>query len=55
MKNHEGRLIIATKNKADTTNIDRIKITWKQKREEKQFYVHSKRQTSEISHEKIWI
>ena len=41
-----GRLIYVTRNNAGSTNINRTKITRKQKWEEKL--------TSEISHEKTW-
>ena len=51
IKKREGRLITATRNNTDNTNINKIKITRKQKWEEKQL---SGRQTIEISREKTW-
>ena len=52
LKKRKGKLITSTRNNTDNTNINRTKITRKQKWEEKQLYRHFKRQTSEISHEK---
>ena len=53
LKNKE-RLITATRNNTNNSRINRTTITWKQQLEEKQLYGYFKRQTSEISHEKIW-
>ena len=54
IKKRGGRLIKASWNNTDSTSINRTKITWKQKREEKQLYGYFKLQTGEISHEKTW-
>ena len=43
VKKRGGRLITATRNNADNTGINRIKIIRKQKGEEKQLYGHIKR------------
>ena len=52
IENRGGRLITATRNNTDCTNINRTKITRKQKWEEKQLYGHFKQQTSNITNEK---
>ena len=52
IKKRKGTTITATRNNTDNTNINRTKITRKQKWEEKQLYGYFKRQTSEISHVK---
>ena len=49
------RLITATKNKIDSTRINRTNITRKQKWEEKQLSGHLKQLTCDISHEKTWL
>ena len=53
-KNKEG-LITANKNNTNNTSMNRTTITRKQKWKEKQLYGYFKRQTSEISYEKIRI
>ena len=54
MKKRGGRLITASRNNSVNTSINRREITGKQKWERKELYVHFKRQTSEISDEKIY-
>ena len=54
IEKHGGGLITATRNNTDNMRTNRTKITRKQKWEEKQFYGHFKRLTSNISHEKTW-
>ena len=49
------RRITATINNTDNTRTYRTKITRKQKWGEKQLYGHFKRQTRNISHEKMWV
>ena len=49
-----GGLITATRNDSDNTKTNRMTITWKQKREEKQIYGRFKRLINNISHEKTW-
>ena len=48
------RLITVARNNTDNTRINRIKITRKQKWEEKQLHEYFKQETSEISHKKTW-
>ena len=52
IKKRGERLITATRNNTINTRINRTTITRKQKWEEKQSYGHSKRLTTDISHEK---
>ena len=52
LKKCRGRLITVTRNNADNITINRTKITKKQKWEE--MLGHFKRETSELSLEKIW-
>ena len=54
IKKSWGRLIAATRYNTDNTRISRIKITRKQKWEEKQLYGDFKQQISKISQLKIW-
>ena len=53
LKKRGGRRITAIRNNADNISIDRTEITRKQKWEGKRLYGHFKRQTNEISREKI--
>ena len=54
IQKREGRLIPATRNNTNVTRTSGMKITKKQKWEEKQLYGRFKRLTSNISHEKTW-
>ena len=49
------RLFTVTTNSTGRVKINRTTITRKPKWEEKQLYGYFKRQTDEISHEKIWM
>ena len=51
---HEGELIAATRNDTDNTKTNRMRITRKQKWEEKQHYGCFKWLISNISYEKMW-
>ena len=51
---HEGKLITALKNNTDNMVTNRMTITRKQKREEKQLYGRFKRLINDITHEKTW-
>ena len=53
-KKHRWRMITATSNNTDNTNISRTKIIRKHKWEGKQSYGYLKRQICEISHKKNW-
>ena len=53
-KKNKERLITATRNSTNNIKIDRTTTAKKQKWEEKQMYGYFKRQTGEISREKIW-
>ena len=53
-RKHEGGLITATRNDTDNTKVNRMTITKKQRREEKQLYGCFKRLINNISHEKTW-
>ena len=55
IEKHGGRLITATRNNTDNMRTNRMKITRKQKWEEKQLYGRFKRRISDISHEKTWM
>ena len=54
IEKRDRRPITATRNNTDKTKTNRMKITRKQKSEEKQPYGHFKRQTSDTSHKKTW-
>ena len=49
-----GKLITAIENDTDNTKTNKMKITRKQKWEEKQLYGHFKQETKDISHKKTW-
>ena len=53
-RKHERRLITSIKNNTDNTIDNRMTITRKQKREEKQLYGHFKRLLNNTSHDKTW-
>ena len=55
IENHEGGLITAIRNDTDNTMDNRMKITKKQKLEEKQYYGRFKRLISNISPKKPWM
>ena len=54
IEKHEQGLISAIRNNADNTIDNRMKITRKQKWEEKQLYERFKRLINKISHDKTW-
>ena len=54
IQKHDGGLITAIWNDTDNTMDNRMIITRKQKREEKQLYVRFKRLINNISQEKTW-
>ena len=54
IQKHEGGIITATRHETENTMNNRMTITRKQKREEKQLYGHFKRLINNISHDKTW-
>ena len=55
MEKHKRGLITVIKNDTDNTMANRMTLTRKQKREEKQLYRHFKQLINNISHEKTWM
>ena len=54
IEKHKRGLITAIRNNTDNTIDNRMTITRKQKREEKQLYGHFKQLINNISHDKTW-